>query len=323
MKVVIPVFEGCSMFAVSGMASILLNANNCKVSDTVNDFEVILAAVGTSRTVTCSFGMHIICDQLISQISFQPNLIVVAGLENDILRKLDGLSELSDWIKEKHRNGAILAGACTGNFILAQTGLLKGKTITTHWKAASCFKKRYPDVILKEEKVLIDHGDIVVSGGTLSFQNMMLYLVSKFQGRETAIALSKFLVMDIPKDPQSAYSVYNGFKGHNDSKIKDVQFLIEENYCEAWNVEALASKASLSVRQFTRRFKQATGQNPSEYIRQVRIGVARHLLESTIMTFDEITHAAGYEDAQSFRMNFKRSVGLSPIKYRNKFTFSV
>lgn len=229
------------------------------------------------------------------------------------------MKSLSRWIKDMHAKQVIIAGSCTGNFIIAQSGILDGKKATTHWKAANLFRQLFPRVELCDEKILIDHGPILMGGGTLSFQNLMVYLVEKQMGRDTAITLSKFILLDMKKDPQSAYAIFSSQKNHGDTTILTAQNLIEDQPSHKWNVETLAHEVTVSVRNFNRRFKKAIGQTPAEYIRRVKIETAKHFLETSQLTFEEIVQEVGYEDPGSFRKQFTNVVGITPMRYRHKY----
>ena len=322
MDVIIPVFEGCSMFAVSGMISMLLTANHHNTANNYN-FKVTPVSTSDHLIINCSHNLKFTCTKRLSQIVNRPDIILVPGPEKDIVKRLPEFKKLADWLEFQYHQGAIIGGSCTGNFILALTGLLKNKTATTHWQAANCFRKLFPDIILKEDKIIIDHGNIVMSGGTLSFQNLMLYLVDKFQGREASIALSKFMVVDIPKDSQSSFAVFKGYKQHKDNQILEIQHIIEADPQKKWDIKQLSELSSLSIRQFNRRFKYATGIGPAEYVRMMKIEFARHYLEQTQLSFSEIAFKSGYEDIQSFRKQFQKHIGISPLKYRKKYTFQL
>ena len=319
MKVVILVFDDCSLFAVSGMVSLLNNANQLYTGKPTDYFEVELLSTTSSKQVTCSFNMPVTCHSTMNDYTCVPDLVIVPGLESNIPKKLDQLKHVSQWIALMHAKGVRITGSCTGNFIIAQAGILDGKMATTHWKATELFKQCFPKVILCDEKILIDQGSIIMGGGTLSFQNMMMYLVEKQMGKDTAIALSKFMLLDMKKDPQSAYAAFNSQKNHTDVAILRAQNLIEDKPSSRWNIETLADQVAISVRHFNRRFKNATGQAPAEYIRRVKIETAKHFLESSQLTFEEIVQKVGYEDISSFRKQFTKLVGITPIQYRHKY----
>jgi len=319
MNVAIVSFNDCSLFAITGIVSLLNNANRFYHGEENKRFNVILLSTNETTTVNCSYDMPLTCHDTIFTYDKIPDFVIVPGIENNIAGRINNLKSVCEWINNMYSHHSTIIGSCTGNFILAQAGLLNGKTATTHWQTADLFNQLYPHITLCDEKILIDHGQILMGGGTLSFQNLMVYLVEKQMGRETAIALSKFMLLDMNKDPQSAYAVFSGQKTHGDDAILKAQKMIEDQLSQKWTIEILAPKVSISVRHFNRRFKTATGQTPAEYIRRVKVEAARHFLETSQLTFEEIVQEVGYEDSGSFRKLFTNLVGITPIQYRHKY----
>ena len=206
-----------------------------------------------------------------------------------------------------------------GAFILASTGLLKGKQCATHWLGAEAFKKMFPDVQLLPEKVITDENGIYSSGGAYSFLNLMLYLVEKYCGRATALHCSKLFEIEINRSSQAQFAIFRGQKEHDDEPIKNAQEFIEDHFNNKITVEQLADKYAISRRNFVRRFKKATSNTPLEYIQRVKIEAAKKNLESTIENINEVMFSVGYSDSKAFRNTFKRFTGLTPIEYRNRY----
>ncbi len=176
-----------------------------------------------------------------------------------------------------------------------EPGLLNGKTATTHWGAAKFFKRKYPKVKLKPHRLVTDEGDLFCSGG------------------------AKALLIDFGRKSQMPYAVFDVEKSHGDKKITRIQEWIGNNYQKRIRIDSLAQKSGLTRRTFERRFKNATGDTPLQYLQRVRIEKAKYLLESSSNTFEEITYQTGYEDSSSFRKLFIQNTGLTPGLYRNKF----
>lgn len=224
------------------------------------------------------------------------------------------------WLARQGRKGACLCSVCAGAFLLAQTGLLKGRKATTHWNLADSFATRFPDILLKRERMLIDEGDCITAGGVSAYMDLSLYLTARFGSPELAASLSKLLLIDPSRHLQSPYRTCSFIKNHGDTAILAVQKWLEENYAKPTTIHELADKAGLGERTFMRRFKKATGDTPLEYLQQLRIEGARKLLETTSETVEGITFKSGYEDISSFRKLFKNQTGLSPSAYRQKFS---
>ncbi|MFT7548358.1 MAG: transcriptional regulator GlxA family with amidase domain [Candidatus Azotimanducaceae bacterium] len=225
-----------------------------------------------------------------------------------------------NWLVSQYENGTDLASVCAGAFTLASTGLLDGKEATTHWGMARKFKKSFPKVNLRTDLMVTAEEQLFCGGGITADLNLSLYLINKYCGREVALQSSRCTLVDLEKITQLPFSVFNPEKNHNDKEILDIQEWIEVNYSINLNLEALAEKVGLSLRQFNRRFKSATGETVIKYLQQVRVEIAKSDLIGTQNNFDEISLNAGYENVSFFRRIFKSSTGLSPAQYRNKFS---
>jgi transcriptional regulator GlxA family with amidase domain len=207
---------------------------------------------------------------------------------------------------------------CTGAFVLASTGLLDGKSATTHWSLASTFRAMFPKVKLLDDKIIIDEGGIYTSGGGASSLSLCLYLVEKYCGKEMAILSSKMLLMNFNGYPQLSYSIFFPQTNHDDESIKEAQSLVE-NSNKKITVEQLADKVSLSKRSFIRRFKASTGGTPVDFIQRMNVENAKRLLETTKKSVEGIIYSLGYRDVTSFRKVFMKHTSLSPREYRKKY----
>ena len=248
------------------------------------------------------------------------DLIIVAGIVGDIEKQIDNNSLFIEWMKKQRiENDAEIASLCRGAFLLAETGLLNGKSCATHWITHDKFKQKYPRVNLLPEKIISEDNGIYSSGGAYSFLNLLLHLVEKYYGRETAIWCSKVAEIEFDRIDQNQFVIFNGQKEHQDMEIKAVQEYIEQHYANKLRVERLAHKAAISNRNFVRRFRKATNNTPLEYIQRVRIEAAKKRLESSTMNIQEVMYESGYNDDKTFRNLFKKYTGLTPLEYRNKY----
>jgi transcriptional regulator GlxA family with amidase domain len=172
---------------------------------------------------------------------------------------------------------------------------------------------------LLPEKIISEDNGIYSSGGAYSFLNMLIHLIEKYYGRETAIRCSKVAEIEYDRTDQNQFVIFNGQKEHSDEAIKEVQEYIEQHFADQLNVEALANNAAISLRNFVRRFKKATNNTPLEYIQRVRVEAAKKKLESSTLTVQQAMYASGYSDDKSFRNLFKKYSGLTPVEYRKKY----
>jgi transcriptional regulator GlxA family with amidase domain len=248
------------------------------------------------------------------------NLIIVAGIVGDMDKQLEKNSPFVDWMKNQRiEHDAEIASLCRGAYLLAETGLLNGKSCATHWITHDKFKQKYPQVKLLSDKIISEDNGIYSSGGAYSFLNLLIHLIEKYYGRETAIWCAKVSEIEMDRMDQNQFVIFNGQKDHSDEPIKDIQDYVEQHFAEKISVEALADKAAISNRNFVRRFKKATNNTPLEYIQRVRIEAAKRKLESTTMAVHQVMYESGYNDDKAFRNLFKKYAGLTPLEYRNKY----
>ena len=248
------------------------------------------------------------------------DLIIITTIIGDMEQELINNAAFIPWIKEQRiKNNAEIASLCTGAFLLAETGLLNGKSCATHWFAADKFRQMYPQINLLGDKVISEDNGIYSSGGAYSFLNLLLHLVEKYAGRESAIWCSKMFEIDFDRENQYQFVIFNGQKEHADEPIKKAQLFIENNFGEKINVGDLARMFAISRRNFVRRFKKATENTPLEYIQRVKIEAAKKYLESSTNNISQTMYTVGYSDSKSFRTVFKKYTGLTPAHYRNKY----
>lgn len=247
------------------------------------------------------------------------DVIIIPAVHGEMKQVVDNNKELIPWIRQQHKRGAEIVSLCIGAFILASTGLLNGRSCTTHWIAAEEFRNMFPEVNLLPYKILTDEAGIYTSGGAYSSLNLILYLVEKYSGREMALLASKIFEIDIDRNSQSPFIMFKGQKEHEDHVIRNAQEFIESNFAEKISVDKLAMMMSLGRRNFERRFKRATSNTVVEYIQRVKVEAAKMSFESSRENVNEVMYKVGYNDTKAFRTTFKKITGLSPMQYRNKY----
>jgi transcriptional regulator GlxA family with amidase domain len=254
----------------------------------------------------------------INEIS-KADLLIIPSVSHEYDRVLKENAALVRWIGEQYQLGAEIASICTGAFLLAATGLLDGKTCSTHWNAATAFKRLFPNIELHTDKLLTVEQGIYTNGGAYSFLNLVLFLVEKYFDRQTAIYCSKVFQIDMDRTSQSPFSIFQAQKNHGDELIGKAQSFIEENLREKISFEGLAANLAISRRNFDRRFIKATGNTPVEYLQRVKVEVAKSTLEKGRKSIFEVMDQVGYADDKAFREVFKKITGLSPLDYRAKY----
>ena len=222
-------------------------------------------------------------------------------------------------IIKQYNDGASLGTFCTGAFLLGASGLLNGKIATTHVDASNGFANAFPEVKLKADKTVTQDGRLYTSGGATSSFHLLLHLIQEFCGKEMAIKIAKVFAIDMDRNKQSYFSTFQPSRNHNDDLVAIAQDKIEANYHDTATIEELIKDIPSSRRNIVRRFKQITGITPIEYLQQTRIEAAKKLLERTAQQMTEVIFKSGYSDPKAFRKIFKKSVGMTPTQYREKF----
>lgn len=227
-----------------------------------------------------------------------------------------------NWLKQIHKNGALLTSVCSGSLLLAESGLLNGRQATAHWAYRDMFQRHFPDIIFRNESVLClaaEHDRIVTAGAVSAWHDLSIYLIARFCGYKTAIETAKVFLISGHYEGQSPYSMMTRPMETTDAPISESLSWIAENYATSNPVEKMIERSGLQARTFSRRFRAATGLSPIEYIQALRVEQAKQLLETDNVPNDEVGVAIGYDDPASFRRVFKRGTGLSPAAYRKKF----
>ena len=250
------------------------------------------------------------------------DLIIIPAVNGNMEKVIEMNKDFVPWIQDQYSAGAEIASLCVGAFIIASTGLVNGKKCATHWMAADYFRQLFPDVNLVSEKIITDEQGIYSSGGATSFWNLLLYLVEKFIDREMAIFCSKYYEIEIDRNSQSPFIMFQGQREHQDESVKKAQEFIECNFQDKITVDKLSAMFAVGRRSLERRFKKATCNTVSEYIQRVKVEAAKKGFETSRKNINEIMYEVGYSDTKTFRSIFKKTTGLSPVEYRNKYNKS-
>jgi transcriptional regulator GlxA family with amidase domain len=224
------------------------------------------------------------------------------------------------WLRRRHRQGTLLCSVCAGAFTLAETGLLAGRTATTHWALREAFAARFPEVLLDTDRMIVDEGDLITAGGLMAWVDLGLRLIERYLGPTVMLATARFFLVDPGGREQRFYSPFVPVLTHGDRAVLKVQRWLQARGGERVSLEGMAGKAGLGERTFLRRFQKATGLTPIAYVQHLRVGRARELLEASDRSIDEVAWQVGYEDTGAFRKVFLRVMGLTPGEYRRRFS---
>lgn len=317
MHVTLLLAEHCSAASATLALEVLSAAN---LFAQTPPFELVSASLD-GRDVNAWGGQVLRVDRAIADIP-QTDLVVIPGFLFTLKEALPAFAVYGPWLRQQHGQGAVVSSMCTAAFMLAETGLLEGVRATTHWAFADLFRRRYAQVDLDPTQIVCEDRGVVTSGGASAAMDVLLHLVRRFASLELAQTCGKYLLVDTVRSEQSVYVMWSLPKNHGDGDILQVQNWLEAHFGQPVLIDDVARRFGFGVRNFKRRFKDATGYTPLTYLQTLRLEKAKLLLESTRMTLDSITYTVGYEDGNSFRRLFRERVGLLPAAYRKKFQAS-
>ncbi|MDN3523624.1 GlxA family transcriptional regulator [Halomonas ramblicola] len=281
--------------------------------------EIVGEAVGALKLAS---GVPIDVQRAIDTIETSDIVIVPSVLLRPQGWEKGRYPHLVEWLHAMHERGAVLCSACSGVFLLAETGLFDDKEATVHFGYAQAFMASYPAVSTHPERVLVIAGqreDLVSSGASMSWHDLALYLIARYAGATTAQEIARLFALQWHQDGLTPYLVFEGKFDHGDGEIQSAQQWLNEHFALAHPVEAMIERSALAERTFKRRFVNATGLNPIAYVQRLRIEDAKRRLERTEASIEEISWRVGYEDSAFFRRLFKRTTGLNPSAYRRRF----
>lgn len=249
------------------------------------------------------------------------DLVMVAGVTLDRLNQPLLDAQMCDWLRDAHRNGTRIASICTGAVALGEAGLLDGRRCTTHWFIVEALQQRYPLARVVDNVLYVSDRGLITSAGVASGIDMALSLVEQRHGPRLTAEVARHLVIYLRRNgSQSQQSVYLKYCNHQYSGIHQVQNWLSEHAIESVCLTELAQIANMSVRSFSRAFKEATGLTPMQYQQRLRMEVAAMLLHNSDLSIEAISARCGFEDARHFRRLWQRHFGVSPAATRKTQT---
>lgn len=260
--------------------------------------------------------------QPISEFQKQDLVLIPAFGAGDLQASVTSNQVCIPWLWQQYKSGAELGSFCTGAFLLAAGGLLNGKAATTHIDAAEALASNFPEIIMKSDAVVTEDKGVFTSGGATSSFHLMLYLIQRFCGKDLTLRTAKMFAIDMDREQQTYFGTFAPPQNHGDGLVNMAQQKIEKEYQEGSTIEVLIQDIPASRRNVVRRFKQAIGVTPIEYLQRTRIEAAKRLLAQTDQSVLEVMLNSGYNDLKSFRQLFKKSTGVTPKEYRDKFNMA-
>ena len=230
-------------------------------------------------------------------------------------------ARLLAWVKARAPKCRRVASVCTGSFLLAQAGLLKGKRAATHWTHCGLLEDQYPDVTVEPDAIYVKDGNVWTSAGVTTGIDLALAMIEEDLGREVAMQIARILVVYLRRTGgQSQYSVLLAAQTEADAdRFAALERWIAENLAEDLRVERLAEKAGMSARHFARRYAEARKMTPARAVEAIRVDAAKRALEESDDRMPQIAKRCGFSDEDQMRVAFARQVGISPVAYRTRF----
>lgn len=310
MRIAIYVFEGITMFHLSTPLAVFgevarLGLADWQTSVWSEDGDPVRSAEGLEIAALHGSEAVDAADVLVIP-SWPAELPQASGL-------------LLDLIRQAHGRGTMVVGLCLGTFAVAQADLLDGRRAVTHWVQAARLASQHPDVAVEPSALYIDHGDVLTSAGTASALDACLHLVRTRLGSHAAATIARRLVIAPHREGGQAQYVERPLPPVTREDIGALAEWALARLDQPLSVDDLAQQARMSPRNFTRRFRQATGTSPARWLLGRRLDEARRLLESTDLAIGSVADACGFASPVTFRQNFVSAYATTPSAYRRQF----
>lgn len=305
------IYPDCQLSAIYGLTDLFRIAGEWTDSDDPRRVRVSHWRAEDRKEPTCIWDTHPNQTHHLDYVIAPPSIVMP--------EKMQPMPQEAAWLHAQHKEGSRVCSICAGAFVLAESGLLHGRRVTTHWAFAKHLAQRYEDVEVADRNLVLDDGDVISAGGILAWTDLGLTLVERLFGRSTMLSTARFLVIQPPRATQLPFTEFIPDFDHGDEAILRVQHHIHADLTASLNLNDLSDVAHLGKRTFMRRFSKATSLNPTEYIQQARVAKARGILELTNRPLDQIAWEVGYKDPSAFGKIFQRVSGVSVSEYRQQF----
>lgn len=310
-EVAIVAYGDCQLSAVYGLTDVLRVAGEQLASLGRPERVRVTHWQWSPDGMRCSYDSHPGVPSRPTHVIFPPSLVPPARME--------AAGALGEWAMSRRDEGAVLCGLCAGVFVLAETGLLDYRRATTHWAFAAEFARRFPQVRLEAERMVIDEQDVITAAGIMAWLDFGLSLVESLFGPSVMLRTSRFMLADAPRTEQLPYMAQLRSAEHHDELVLLAQETIDRELANAPTLARLAAATATQPRTLQRRFRAATGLTITQYLQGLRVERATYALATTTDTFEAISRSVGYDDPTTLRRLIQRQTGLTPAQYRARF----
>ena len=311
-------FDGVVSIDLAGPADAFAVANETQ-SDPKPAYEVVVIS-SSSKSFASGSGLMFKPQRTFKNAPSLDTLIVPGGAG---LRKPAVNRSVSAFVKARAKSTRRIASVCTGIYGLAPTGLLAGRNVTTHWEQAQDVARRFPDLKVNENAIFIKDGQFYTSAGATAGIDLALSLIEEDYGRQVSLTVARQLVVYLKRSGgQEQYSEPLRFQTESVSRLSELTTWIYTHLNDDLSVEALAGRACLCPRHFSRKFKTEVGASPADFVERLRLDEARRRLSDGDNRVENVGLSVGFRSADAFRRAFERRLGVSPSEYRRRFSSS-
>jgi transcriptional regulator GlxA family with amidase domain len=312
----IVLFDGVQSLDVTGPLEVFAGANSWCASENQPPAYQIRTVTLAGHPVRTSSGLRLAPDQALTASQQRPDVLIVPG--GDGARRAD--PDLIAWLRVHAPRARRLVSVCTGAFLLAEAGLLDGRKVTTHWAYCATLAAKFPKLTVDPDPIFVRDGSLITSAGVTAGIDLALALTEDDLGRDAALAIARHLVVFLRRPGnQAQFSAQLATQMAGREPLREIQQWIADHPAADLSVEALASRASLSPRQFARAFAAEVGMPPGRYVDRVRLEAARRRMEDTADGVEQTARSCGYGTPEAMRRAFIRALGISPGEYRRRF----
>ncbi|KJK56087.1 GlxA family transcriptional regulator [Saccharothrix sp. ST-888] len=319
-RVVIVAFPGIELLDATGPAEVFSVASRVAGGDRPR--YLVQVATGDGGPVATSSGVRLMADLPLDEVNGRVDTLLVAGAIELVDEAVEPVidREVTDWLRRAASRARRIGSVCAGAHLLAAAGLLDGRPATTHWLTAARLAADHPKVRVDPDPIFIRAGRVWTCAGVTSGMDMALAMVAEDHGQDLALAAARMMVMYVKRSGgQSQFSVPLSGQSSSDDRIEDLRRWIAEHLTDDLSIEALAARVHLSVRHFSRLFRQRASTTPAAYVEAARLEAARRLLEGSDRSLPEVAAASGLGSVDTLHRTFRRRLGTTPAEYRRRF----
>ncbi|CAJ1000343.1 HTH-type transcriptional regulator CdhR [Sodalis praecaptivus] len=320
-NIVILCIPPIDLFNVEGPMEAFRLAN--RLANKKSSYQIELVSTRADLAIESETGINLQAHYSLSDERWQNAKIDTLIITSNILLSSGNPPDAIKWINTQTKNARRICSLCGGIFALAQTGMLNGKRVTTHWRVVEQFAQQHPQIKVDDQPVWVKDGNIYTSAGMSASIDMALSLIAEDRGDALAADVSREMVLFLRRpghQPQQSLSLLA--QSSNNRNLKALQPWLQEHLTQELSVEILADQLAMSRSTLIRIFKTELNTTPAKYVENVRLETARRFLLMTSMNLDRIAARCGFTSADVMRRVFMRNLGISQLHYRQQFSSS-